>query len=332
MALAEPSDAGVIGDSASASSLLQLLGTGAAGPILLALGRGPLRTNELATQVAGYGPRTVYRYLHRLVDLRAVERDERPGVPSNVVYALTDPCGTELFGLIDLYTKMALGAERNVPHAWRSLKLLGDLRTFGMFEELNDAPCTATELASLDHELSFHQVRRRIDIYLVDEVICEARDRSRQRRYELTRESRQAMALVVGLGGWRERHVDPVGMPGLTRAETAGLIRAVLPLVVLPEHGGESFNLIVVCADSDDADGRQAVRIEVDVTGRLVNSSVPMRPADAWGQGEVKSWLEALRRGASDGIRVGAGDRPLINASLRGIFEALWSRPTTEAF
>lgn len=320
-----------VGESGSIPDLLQLLGSGATGAILLALGTGPLRTSELATEVPGYGPRTVYRYVSSLVDLGVVEREEEPGVPSKVVYSLTSPCGTELQGLVDRYSGMALPEDRNVPHAWRSLKLLGELWASGMFEELNVAPCTATELAALDHRLSFHQVRRRIDLYLIDDVIREAINGSRQRHYELTTQAREAMALVVGLAGWRERYVAPDGVPGLTRAEMVSVLRAVLPLVALPGYTGKSLNLTVTPPSPSDIDALEALRVEVGTSGRLCESAETVHSAPAWGRGEIAGWIEALLHGTLSGIRVEDGDRTLIEATLQGMHRALWRRPNLEA-
>jgi len=331
MAIATPGISGSLGEGNGVPDLLQLLGSGATGAILLALGERSLRTNELATQVPGYGPRTVYRYVSSLVELGVVGRDEEPGVPSKVVYRLTDPCGTELYGLVDLYSKMALPEERDVPHAWRPLKLLGDLWSSGMFEELNVAACTATELAALDHRLSFHQVRRRIDLYLIDEIIREAINGSRQRHYELTIQAREAMALVVGLASWRERYVEPEGAPGLTRTETLSVLRAVLPLVVLPEHVGKSLNLTVTPPSPSDIDALEVLRVEVDLNGRLCESADTVHSADVWGCGEIADWIEALLNGASNGIEVDDGDPTLLEAALQGMHKALWERPGIQA-
>jgi DNA-binding HxlR family transcriptional regulator len=204
-------------EAVSISGLLRLLGAGATGSILLALGDGPLRTKELTKRVPGYAPRTIYRYVSRLGEIGAIEREEEPGVPSKVVHSLTDPCGVDLFELVDGYSQAALEALPSgeiVPHSWGSLTLLADLWESGMFDELTDEPRTATELARVNHDLSFHQVSRRINLYLNGGMIRETSDGGRRRRYGLTDEARKATALVAGLGRWRERHVSPGGSRG----------------------------------------------------------------------------------------------------------------------
>src|SRR5215207_4644526 len=76
---------------ASTADVLRLLGAGATGAILMALGEGPLRTMELTERVPGYSPRTIYRYAGKLAQLEVVDREEEQGVPSKVLISLTDP-------------------------------------------------------------------------------------------------------------------------------------------------------------------------------------------------------------------------------------------------
>ncbi len=214
-------------------TFLRLFGAGAAGSIVLALGDGPLRTKELTARVPGYAPRTVYRYVSKLAELGAIEREEEPGVPSKVVHSLADPCGVELHELVGAFARASLDILPDgevVSHSWGSLTLLADLWESGMFQELNAGPCTATELAGVSHELSFHQVSRRTSLFVIGGLIRETEDGGRRRRYELTEQARRETAMIAGLGGWRERHLAPAGEPGLTAVETAELLRAALPL------------------------------------------------------------------------------------------------------
>src|SRR3954454_22717625 len=131
-------------------SVLRLLGTGASGAILVALADGPLRTKALTAEVPGYAPRTVYRYVERLVEIGVIEREVARSVPSKVIHRLTDPCGVDLCRLVSAYAEASLdqlvsgGIGIN---SWHSLALLADLWELGMFEQLNAGPCTATELA-----------------------------------------------------------------------------------------------------------------------------------------------------------------------------------------
>jgi DNA-binding HxlR family transcriptional regulator len=321
------------GDDRGVGDLLRLLGAGATGGILIALGDGPLRTKELTTRMPGYAPRTVYRYVGRLVEIGAIDREEERGVPSKVVHQLTDPCGVELCELVDLYARTALEVLPDggiVPHSWGLLALLADLWESGMFEELNGGPRTATELASVGHDLSFHQVSRRTNLFLIGGLIRERNDGRRRRHYELTEGARQATALIAGLGRWRERYVVPAGEPGLTAVEAAELLRAALPLVVLPEHAGKTFKLAVVPVGHSSRDEGEFVRAEVEADGAVVDHVGPVDRTDGWGRGEVGDWIEALLQGKGSRVRVGGDDRPLVRASLRRMHEALWKRQESE--
>ena len=84
----------------SIPALLTLLGTGAAGPILMALGRGPLRTRALTERVCRCAPRTVYRHVGKLAEAGLVVRHDEGGVPSVVSYSLSQPSGRELVRLL----------------------------------------------------------------------------------------------------------------------------------------------------------------------------------------------------------------------------------------
>src|SRR4051794_24159453 len=158
----EREDACVAG--ASSAEVLRILSAGATGPILMALGEGPLRTKGLTEQVPGYAPRTIYRYAGKLAELDVVERDEEPGVPSKVVHRLTEPCGSNLYLLMESFATASLTRLPNGridAHAWASLGLLADLWESGLVEELSCEPRSPTQLARIEHGLSYHQVNRR---------------------------------------------------------------------------------------------------------------------------------------------------------------------------
>jgi DNA-binding HxlR family transcriptional regulator len=315
-------------DRRNVAEVLRLLGAGAPGSILLALGDGPLRTKELTRRVSGYAPRTVYRHVAKLVEIEAVDREDEPGVPSKVVYRLADPCGIDLYELVDAYTRVSLDRLPDggvIPHSWGSLTLLADLWESGMFGALNIGPCAVTELTRVGHDLSFHQVSRRAILFVLGGMIRETQDGRKRRRYELTEKARQATALIAGLGRWRERHAVPAGEPGLTAVEAAELLLAALPLVILPEHAGKRFKLAVGPPERSSSEGGEVVWAKVETDGAVVGSVDPSTQIDGWGRGEVGDWIEALLQGASNRVRAG-GDGPLIRTCMRGMHEGLWKR------
>lgn len=308
---------------AEVAGLLRLLGAGASGAILLALGDGPLRTKDLTTRVPGYAPRTVYRYVGRLVEIGAIEREEQPGVPSKVVHSLVDPCGTDLHDLVMSFARISTSLERLadgrvVSHSWGSLTLLADLWESGMFAAMSAGPCTATELARADHDFSFHQVSRRTSLFMIGGMIWESENGDRRRRYELTEEARQATALIAGLGQWRERYAAPSGEPGLTVREAAELLRAALPLVVLPEHAGKAVRLTV--SAEGDGDEAEVVWAEVGDDG-AVAVCLPQEECDGWGRASGGEWTRALL--GSGKVRTGGATR-LVKSCLEGMVGRLW--------
>jgi DNA-binding HxlR family transcriptional regulator len=313
-------------------SVLRLLGTGASGAILLALADGPLRTKSLTAQVPGYTPRTVYRYVDRLVEIGAIEREVARSVPSKVIHRLTDPCGVDLCQLVGAYADASLDQVISGGigiNSWRSLALLADLWESGMFEELNAGPCTATELAQAGHGLSFHQVTRRINLLLIGRLICEVEDEGRRRHYQLTEQARRGVALIAGLGRWREQHVVPQGEPGLTVTETAEMVRAVLPLVLLPDDAGKCFEFAISPALQNDGKGL-VLWAEVEADGSVFGCSDTEVDPDGWGRGQVKAWIDMLLLGTSGGFHAGGDCGPQIKSALGEMRAALWSRPVLE--
>jgi len=309
-------------------AILRLLGGGASGSILLALGDGPLRTKDLTRQVPGFTPRTVYRYVSRLTEIGVLEREEEAGVPSKVIHSLADPCGTDLRDLVEAYCRASVSLQRLpdggiVPHSWRSLTLLADLWESGMFEKLNLGPCTATELAGMAHGFfSFHQVNRRINLFMIGDLIQESETEGRRRHYELTPKARNATALIIALGQWRERHAVATGESGLTVTETAELVRATLPLVALPEHEGKSFELGVVSPKMSEDGENEVLWAEVGPGGAVTLCTQPAG-IDGWGRGAVGAWIKALS-GTRSKVRTGGGNRQLVKDCLEGMHEALW--------
>lgn len=308
--------------------MLRLLGSGATGSILMALGDGPLRTKELTERVPGYAPRTIYRYAGKLAQLGVVQRHEEPGVPSKVVHNLTEPAGRELHDLVDTYANASLGRLPNGEigsHEWGSLALLADLWETGMIDELNREPRTATELARGGHGLSFHQVSRRADLFAIGGFIREITDTPRRRRYALTDKSRRSMALVAGIGRWRRRHVVPKGMTGLTVSEVAGVMRTVLPLVVLPNQAAKSFEIEVLPIRGDQSE-RALVGGEVGEDGAVTTSPTPLADVDCSVSGNVSAWVDSVIDGPGKGFSA-RGDARLLDECLRQLHATLWEHP-----
>ncbi len=293
----------------------------------MALGKGPLRTKGLTEQVPGYAPRTIYRYAGKLAELEVIEREEQPGVPSKVVHSLSDPCGTELYNLVNRVADASLTRlpdGRIDAHAWASLGLLADLWEAGMLEELSCKAQSPTDLARGTHGLSYHQVNRRAGLFKASGLVCEQEGAGRRRLYALTEKTRQKMGLIAGIARWRQHHVVAEDQEGMAAAEMATVLKVALPLAELPEHAGKCLRLSVLGReDSAGAEGEE-VWVEVEASGRLQSCAGPPADPDGWGRGQVEAWATAILDGDPSQILVG-DDQQLVGDCLSGLFKALWT-------
>jgi DNA-binding HxlR family transcriptional regulator len=321
----EDQDACVAG--ASIADVLRLLSAGATGAILMALGEGPLRTKNLTERVPGYAPRTIYRYAGKLAELEVIDREEELGVPSKVVHTLTDPCGSELYELVNRFADASmtrLPDGRIDAHAWAALGLLGDLWEAGMVEELSCNAKSPTELAQGQHGLSYHQVNRRAGLFKTAGLVREWQGTGRRRCYALTEKTRKAMAMVVGIARWRHRHVVAKDEEGITAAELTTALQAALALVNLPEHTGKCLKLSVVEeGEPAGADGEH-VWAEIEEDGAIHSCSSPSDDVDGWAHGKIETWIPAILDGDSKKVLVGE-DEQLVGDCLAGLYGALWT-------
>jgi DNA-binding HxlR family transcriptional regulator len=312
---------------ASIADVLRLLSAGATGAILMALGEGPLRTKGLTQRVPGYAPRTIYRYAGKLAELEVVEREEEPGVPSKVVHTLTDPCGSELYQLVNRFADASLTRlpdGRIDAHAWASLGLLADLWESGMIEELSCDPRSPTELARGHQELSYHQVNRRAGLFTTAGLLCEEPGPGRRRCYALTEKTRRKMGLIAGIGRWRHHHVVAEDEEGMTLPEMATVLRTALPLVKVPEHAGKCLRLNVLSADEARGGEGEVISAEVEEDGTLHSCVEPAQEVTGWGRGKIETWIPTILDGNSKRVLLG-GDERLVGDCLAKLHETLWT-------
>jgi DNA-binding HxlR family transcriptional regulator len=305
------------------ANVLRLLSAGASGAILMALDEGPLRTKELTARIAGYAPRTIYRYSTKLAEIGLVERDEEPGVPSKVVHTLT-ASGRELVDLLGTYASASLKRLPNGEIAapdWGTLAVVADFWETGIIDALSREPRSLTDLAHhREHGLSFHQISRRATLLIRDGFIEVAKGSGNGRCYTLTQKARRATGLIAGIGRWRRRHVVSEGS-GLSTAEAAGLMRAALPLVALPDHGGKRFELRI--APAGERMAVEPVWGAVERDGAIVNCPDPLEDIDSAAHGDVIAWVDSVLDGPRNGLKID-GDSELIADCLRQLHATLW--------
>lgn len=316
------------GEQTSLADLLKLVGNGANGPILMALGPRSLRTKKLTEKVPTYAPRTVYRHARKLAEIGLVDREEVAGVPSTVIHSLS-PAGRDLYHLINTYAKASLpwvDGPGSGDGLWTVCALLGEMWTHGWIEELGHGGRSATDLAEATSQMTFHQVSRRTHQLLSWSLLYESTARGHRKRYQLSDQTRHAMALLAGLGRWRQQHVDEEEAGGLTVTEMATALRAALPLLQMPEHQGRSIKLgIVGTTGSDGQRGSATLTAHVSPGGAV--RCVKERPSeDAWAIGTVDTWFAALLDDDRGRMRVG-GDLDFVDDCLKLLHEMLWAAP-----
>lgn len=292
----------------------------------MALGEGPLRTKSLTEAVPGYAPRTIYRYAGKLAELEVIEREEEPGIPSKVVHRLSNPCGAELYELVNRFADASLTRlpdGRIDAHAWGSLGLLADLWEAGMVEELACEGKSPTELARGPHGLSYHQVNRRAGLFKTSGLLTEWQGPGRRRCYGLTEKTRRKMGLIAGIARWRHHHVVAEDEEGMTATEMATVLRLLLPLANLPEHAGKCLRLSVRGEEEAGAEGEE-VWARVEPSGEIVSCADAPAEPDGWGRGMVKDWIPMILDGRDDQVLVG-GNGKLVCEALRDLYEVLWS-------
>jgi len=279
----------------------------------MALGAGPLRTEQLTTLVQDFSPRSVYRHVNRMRQVGLIDRHEEPGVPSKVLLSLTEPAGRELFHLL---------RDARI-RSWSSLNLLAELWELGFIRELSREPRTLTQLAGTVPQMTYHQVNRRIGLFLSHGLLLASPPKGHRKRYDLTKLTRHRMALIAALGRW-QRHLAAERAPGLTIEETATVLRAVLPLPALPQHVGMSIELTVW--ETTNGNGRrmaETLQGTIDGGGRASSGGKNAPPINGSAAATINTWLAALLDGKRGRIRV-RGDLDIVDSFLRRLYDVLW--------
>jgi hypothetical protein len=193
-----------------------------------------------------------------------------------------------------------------------------------MIEALNVAPRSPTELAKVEHGLSYHQVNRRASLFVIGGLLSEISIGGRRRVYALTDKARRGVALIAAIGRWRRRHVVPEGATGLTPREAGGVLRTTLPLVALPEHTGKSFGVEIqagkIASEDDDV-----VWASVSPDGAVLAGEEPMAEVDCRARTGVAKLVDAILDGSPEELRF-EGDRHLLEACLSRLHSVLWAK------
>lgn len=294
----------------------------------MALGPRAVRTKKLTEKVPIYAPRTVYRHARKLAEIGLIDREEVAGVPSTVIHSLSPP-GRSLYHLVSAY------AEASAPRVsgpasgggiWTVCGLLGEMWTYGWVEELGLGGRSATDLAEATSDMTFHQVSRRTHQLLSWNLLHESTVRGHRKRYQLSDQARHGMALIAGLGRWRQEHVAGEAEGGMTVGEMTTTLRASMPLLSLPKRQELSIKLGVVGLTGREAERGSATLTAHVSTGGAVRCVKERAAEDAWAIGTVDTWFTAILDGDRGRMRVG-GDLDFVDDCLKLLHEALWAAP-----
>jgi hypothetical protein len=255
-----------------------------------------------------------------------VDREEALGVPSSVIHSLSVPAGRDLFRLLDAYVDVAiprLAAPQNGDGLWAAIGLIGEMWGSGWTGELSQGGRTATDLSEATTGLTFHQTSRRTQQMASWDLLSKNGGPGQRKRFQLTDRARRGMALIAGVGRWRQQHA--LG-GGLTTPEMAVVLRTCLPLIELPGHPGMNIKLgIVGASDEFGQNGSETLSGNVGMDGSMRSVRDKARP-DSWALCTVDAWFAAILDGDRDRMRVG-GDLDLVDACLKQLYGVLWTAP-----
>lgn len=103
----------------------------------------------------------------------------------------------------------------------------------------------------------------------------------------------------------------------------ATVLRAVLPLTLLPAHAGMSIDLIVSVAEEQGHRPAATVTGTVGADGAVRFEPRPEREADGSAAATINTWFAALLDGHRGRIRV-RGDLGLVDSCVTQLHEVLW--------
>lgn len=285
----------------------------------MALGPRPLRTKQLMDRIQHFSPRSLYRYMANLTALELIDRQEEPGVPSTVILSLSDPAGRNLFRLLRSFaatSRSQLPDKGRDLQSWGSLNLLGELWGMGFAEDLSRGSRSLTELTRGNHEMTYHQVNRRTGLFIAADLLFTSHCADHGTRYELTDHGRRRMALIAGIGRWRNRYLLTGGNAGLTIAEMATVLRVALPLTLFPRYAGMSIELGVSSAmDENGCRDMETLQGTIDSAGAMRCDRRVEPSANGSAMATVNTWLAALLDGRRGRVQVN-GDLGLVDACL----------------
>jgi hypothetical protein len=228
-------------------------------------------------------------------------------------------------GLLETYLKALVlrGDDEETVIGWKFLSLLGEMWGLGWIDEMSQdqGGRSTTDLAETTVDLTFHQVTRRVQLLRANGLVVVVPTTGYGKRYGLTDTTRQGMAMVAGLGRWRQDPRFTLGNGGLTPFEMDILLRVSLPLITLAGQEGKILKLGITAGPRG---GSRALLVTTDEDGHMHHTIDTGVPVDAWAIGSLDSWFAVLIDGNRGPMRTG-GSLRLIDGCLKGLYQELWN-------
>ncbi len=300
-------------------------------PILRAHLEGPLRLPELRERIGGAAQTTLRGQVGNLRAIGALERHVRSGMPYTVENELT-VAGRGILavakvveawlaqapqGPIALGSEPAKGAIRALVGAWGST----------MLRALAARPLALTELSSVIQEVSYPALERRLSAMRAARQVEFSPDGGRGvKPYAVTEWTRQAVGPLVAAGRCECEHFAEATEP-LARIDIEAAFLLAVPLVELTVNYSGSCLLAVDTGSGNGAESRgRLAGVNVEIAQGTVTSCVSRLEQEppTWALGSVNAWVEAIRDGRLERLRMGGAEPRLATAVIEGIHASLF--------
>jgi len=292
--------------------------------ILRALAQGPMRLADLRQGVGGPAQTTLRAYLCNLIDVGAVAKIKRNGMPYAVSHELS-PQGRELLFVLDVLDAWLAHAPQGeiklgAGPAKAAIKAFTDGWDATIVQALVATPRSLTELDNLIAEVSYPALERRLSALRFSGLVKAVPSQGNGTPYTVTDWARRGIAPLIAAARWEHLNLPQDSEP-VTWVETEAGFLMALGLVELPERiSGEC----VLALDTKGTERRIAgVHVVVD-RGQVVSSETELTSEPPnFALGSTASWLEAVIERRIGELHT-KGDRRLLGALVDGMHVALF--------
>lgn len=297
--------------------------------ILRALAERPLRLGDLREGLGWPAQTTLRTRLVCLVEIGAVAKRARGGMPHAVEHEPT-ALGRELLFVADVLEAWLARSphgpvELESETARTRVKALAGGWQSAIVRALAGGPLTLTQLDDRISGVNYPNLERRLDSMRATGLVEPAPGAGRGTPYALTEWMRRGIAPVLAAIRCERRHLAEQTSPATCIDVEAAFLLAI-PLLEQPPASGAPCQLAV----HFDSDGLPPAGVEVSVEGGVEGggaaSCIPRLGPEppSWALGSAPGWLDAVIGGSSESLKIGGRDPALARALVDGLHEALF--------